>query len=374
MVVPNLSKSDREYLSAATSNKEFMNRMTSIARRLDHERHQQVERENIETSDDYIEKLSRRSSAAKISKLDASAPAIATEPSYDGSNDDRQQPFDKDLKTEENVEDVEDKIQALQRELLEADSMQGANVKEVAVEEDSEEVQDNIDFEAGAAQITALQKQIQEEMGLTNTQGSVQENGEDKQTPLSVDTSEVETMEKQISFLENYITKLQDEATKEKDPTSVDDQPVEATTDLDSQLESTVNQLSEHVSRAQHSSPSIEGLEGISGEFTAAEKAEVFEALKTKALNAKPSSEFADPYNVKLPERAHSEGDQPSSSEEEYDAMGLAVGGNMGDRELLVKEIDTEVMAYTRDAKSLLKKHETRMAVLLARLRASFEI
>lgn len=348
MTLPELTEADKDYLDDSSSNEDFMKRMAEIARRIDRERKIALRKANRQNAEEYLESLSRPSAPtadggpprvnageqyfANLSKkaresrvienpsLPVEKGSLSAKPGPIGNVNDTVQP--------ETLESVEDRISKLQDEL--------------------ESVGKDINPNATFQDVVDLQETIRKDMGLGDPQPS--------QGP------EPKTIDKQIDFLEGYLEKLKQEEREEGVSGSDDDsEELLDAESVENAIESTVRKLEEKFT------PEFEGLEDTPGGMTAAEKMAAFDQLRRQAVKLTPQGpNVLDPYNVTLPSRKNDNGEEPSpDSEQEYDRL-----GGEANKKLLVEEVEAEIARYTTEAKKLLHKHDARMQVLLARLRA----
>eukprot|EP00178_Gracilaria_changii_P008168 TRINITY_DN2518_c0_g1_i1.p3 TRINITY_DN2518_c0_g1~~TRINITY_DN2518_c0_g1_i1.p3 ORF type:complete len:440 (+),score=86.81 TRINITY_DN2518_c0_g1_i1:10366-11685(+) len=359
MAIPHLTEAEHEYLEAATSSRDYMRRMTDIVRKKDQERRAAMSRESAQGPDDYLASLARPTTPTpdtgppRINAGDAYMEGLArksranrgleeqpvlphrraTAPAGSPTQTDEQDSIER--------EDVEARINRLQDRLA--------------------RVKDEIDPNSTIEDAISEQEAIRRDMGLDPAP-------EPTLTPptelASQETPKPQAIEKQIDFLENYLERLKREEAKESTQEDVVGADVPSATQMKKDLESKIEQLSEKVT------PQIEGLGDTPGGMSSAEKKAAFQQLREQAMKAStPDSRFLDPYNTVLPteEAGVDDGDEPSpSSEAEYEE----IGSQLHNKDLLVEEIEVEVARYVADAKSLLQKHDARMQVLLARLRA----
>lgn len=422
--MPNVTPEEQEYLDQATSNEDFMRRMVRIARQMD-QRRQQEGLKYRQSADNYMDTLSEMGREAARRRADPSAVPesmetvevqrakpepfaskpvepgpVELEPVEAGTSNAAE--IDEPVVEEFNPENI-DIVARLQK-------MHESRMKE-AIEKaglDDEEEEEEVSLEEGARRIAELQRQIREEIGLGSPSNVVEEIQEPEvemekpEQPPAVETIEdmetgspeqnenPSTVDKQIQFLEHYLEKLEREANEEKgsldEEDEVDDSEQLRKSEIGEQYQATMRELEEHVTfptkdKQDEDSEQEEGfvgLENTAGEMSAEEKIEAFAEIRRQAMAARGQempSGMGDPFNVTLPEQREpdqsqfgrlDDGDEPSpDSEAEYDAMGAEVGG----KGLLLEEIAMEIQAYVKQSRNLLKKHETRMDVLLARLK-----
>lgn len=353
MTIPELTESDKDYLDGSSSNEDFMKRMTEIARRIDRERKIALRKANTQDAEKYLESLSRPSAPiidggpprvnagdqymANLSKTPRKSRVIESpslpvergnlsmEPGPVGNFNDPVRP--------ETLESVEDRISKLQDEL--------------------ESVGEGIDANATFEDAVELQEAIRKDMGFEG--------------PQPTQGPEPKTIDKQIDFLESYLEKLKQEEEEEEEEENLsgseDDKNKEllGAESVENEIELTARKLEEKFT------PQFEGLQDTPGGMTAAEKMAAFDQLRRQAKNLKAQEpNMLDPYNITLPSGKNDDGEEPSpDSEQEYDQLGGAMN-----KKLLVEEVEAEIARYTTEAKKLLHKHDARMQVLLARLRA----
>lgn len=428
MRLPNLSKQDQAYLDQAKSEKDFMKRMTQIAHRLDQERKSEGVRSKRQSSEEYIEGLKKlsmekeelhRAMADDDNVVEESPSVIPTPPSpppYSPSSSSTTPPEPVEDTTNDdagNMEDIEARIAALNKQLMDAvgddtdfDKDGKMNSDEVIEEYSEDQLSD------GARQIEALQKQIHDQLGGEPPKMSAPLKAEapaaQTQTDNDNNTSEDEpspagnanVVDRQIEYLEHYVSRLKREVIEEGDeeklvpgegPAASEVQD-EATLEAQKEARSLMEKLNDKMTNIGGGQEAdggigaeIGGWENTPGEMSAEEKRAAFEALRQQAIQGKQmSDEFSDPFNVTLPEKKDSaggggdevgnidldfdgDGDVPMGDASEYDSFGPVAGG----KKILVEEVEMEMKSYLGEAKRLLRNHESRMNLLLTRLSAS---
>lgn len=450
MKAPSLTPSEKIYLDGARDTKEYVTRMTDIARKKAKERERLHIEKPRQTPDDYIESLARRIEdpvqgnygGPRIDATEEYMENLGRMYRQNQGIEDSPLPEDRRTRTapagpvvdpslvakpDDSATELENKIRAVEQEIsqvsqstskskeedISADVMaklnEMASLRESEATADDEEDALEMTLEEGARRIAELQRQIREEAGFQDE--SFSEPEPEPEPPRMIHSNEVEsdsvseptadanslrqshvgkdpgTVDKQIEFLQGYLSRLEREAAE--DPVADEEESTSDATKFVAaeELQATISTLAEEVSKMPSERTAFEGIENSPGEMTAEDKIAIFEELRRRAASEqKQSTEFADPFNVTLPERKsessdplnftlpernsgadHSDGgDEPSpGSQAEYDSF----DGLSGDKSLLIEEIESEIKAYTRDVKDLLRKHETRLQVLLSRLR-----
>ncbi|CAN8069963.1 unnamed protein product [Agarophyton chilense] len=369
MVMPNLTTAEQDYLEAATSNPDYMRRMTEIVRRKDQERKAAMSAQNAQGADEYLEGLARPtappSDAAppRVSASDAYMEDLARKSrAYRGIED---PPMENrrsstapagpaSISEEENLNDLEsleDRIKRLQETLS--------------------KVKDDIDPNSTIEDAISIRDMIRRDIGL-DPPSELPREPEPALEPVNEPTQETvpepppkpQAIDKQIIFLQDYLEKLKQEEANEEVFEEETDTEVTSQVQMKEELESNMNQI------ADKFTPKIEGLADTPGGMSAAEKMAAFQQVREQAMKgSNQEPQFFDPYNVVLPSEksADDDGQEPSSSSEaEYDEIGTQIHN----KDLLIEEIETEVARYVVNARSLLQKHDARMQVLIARLRA----
>lgn len=443
MHMPDLSKEDKEYVDAATSNEDFMQRMTSVARRMEQQRLIHNARTGKQTSDSYIESLAKvKMHRSEIPPKPASTPPTSKPtPSSTidmGASDDVER---------DDISDIEAQIARINQDLVnamtDADLKTGSGIASDIEDDDYSEKQLSKD----SAVVDRVQREIREDLaGKEPDYTALRDKSEAIADLDNLDEGGggADMVNRQIAYLESHLAKLKKDAETDGDAEKMEKQSgstssgvvneADSTTSGDESLEkirtealSMIEKVEEHVrmpdfkqgsgssgsgpsstspaadsvSQTQESAggPRFDGLEDTPGGMSADEKRAAFEALRRQAMEqrqgtaaAAGGNDFADPYNVTLPDKknrrvtfddndfdfddegrvdlgsgADSDGDEPSGDEEEYNKMGEVTSV---DRRLLIEEIEMEMKSYTEQARSLLRNHESRMSVLLSRLMA----
>lgn len=370
MQMPSLSPEDKTFLDGATTGDEYMRRMTQIARKMDSRRKRTIGAGDV--TDNYMSSLSRPRTPTPDGSL---KPRVGAGDAYladlaDKSRKENEARADNIKEDEAHnpwVNEGDRYFENLARarrgeKLIEVTfSPETAHRKQKPVVANQsftgqkmnateEEPSENIDNE-----IAALQQQLIEIQDDVTTGGAETE-------PTVNESTNPEAMDKQIQFLEHYLTQLKEEE-------EVEHIPLDAK--ASAELQEVKEQLLRHTSQpgiAPGREPEIKGLEDTPGEMSMEDKIAAFQALRRQAQETTTRSDIADPLNIVLPEKQEkgNDGDEPSAdSLEEYEAL----GSDTGDKNLIVEEIETEIKTYLQDTKALLTKHESRMNLLLARLR-----
>lgn len=385
--LPNMPEKEREYLNAATSDKDFIERMRTVARRMDQQESINRARSGRQSADDYIESLSRVSlhTSKSPQKYAPSQTNSVTPPVISTSSpplSSLTSPFaerDESVLEQESVEDIEARIQQLNSDLMNA-----VNTEERPQNSDSVVERDDYrseDLTESAAELNALQEKIRTEIRDRAPDPSSIPSpsaGPSSEPVPRYENSNV--VDKQIAYLESYLEKLQLEAQAE-DGTNEDggneyyedSERTEKAREEALSLMEEVNKRATQMPDEESSQIQFKGLEDSPGGMTAEEKQAAFESLRKRALmQREPLGEFSDPYNVTLPEKKNDapnldDGDVPTGDESEYDSFAPSAM----DRKLLIEEIRMEMKSYTDETRRQLRNHESRMNTLLTRLIAT---
>lgn len=415
MQMPNLSAEDREYLNEATSDQDFMRRMQRIARRMDQQRKRESDLSKRQTADDYIESLSRvskrdvnpqppslQTESRRSPRAPLSPPAVSSPTSMSSSSSTSSpssmpsqppmysapQAESAPVPGEESIEDVEVRIAKINQELV---SAMGSD-EQVQTPTNSKEIKEYSPSELaeGVAQVEALQKKMQEEIGDKAPDASSISALSSRMKKPSTQDEDAGVVDKQIAYLEGYLANLKREAEaeaiaaalaqkeEEEEEKNIEDDPqaVEAARNKALEMIEKVNKHAIQVRDEPELSkgPTYEGLENTPGEMSAGEKKAAFEELRRRAMQQRePSTQFSDPFNVTLPDKRENkvsfdnDGDVPTGDESEFDSF----DGVSMDKKLLIEEIEMEMKSYTEEAHRLLRNHESRMNTLLSRLMAN---
>lgn len=440
MYAPNLSKEDQEYVDAATSNEDFMQRMTSVARRMEQQRLIHNARTGKQTSDTYIESLAKvKMHRSETPAKPASTPPASSKPPPSSSVD----TGSSDNVEADSISDIEAQIARINQDLVkamtDADLSTGSGIASDIEDDDYSAEQ----LAKDSAVVERVQNEIREDLaGKEPDYTALRDKSEAIADLDNVDEGAggADMVDRQIAYLESHLAKLKKDAETDGDVEKMGEKSgstssgvvndADTTTSDDESLEKVraeallmIEKVEEHVrmpdskegssssvsgppgadsvSKTQGSAggPRFDGLEDTPGEMSAEEKRAAFEALRRQAMEqrqgiatAPAGSDFADPYNVTLPDKKNrrvtfddndfdfddegrvevgsgvdADADEPSGDDEEYNKMGEVTSV---DRRLLIEEIEMEMKSYTEQARSLLRNHESRMSVLLSRLMA----
>ncbi|KAI0560404.1 hypothetical protein FGB62_113g10 [Gracilaria domingensis] len=367
MAMPNLTNADKDYLEAATSNGDYMRRMTDIIRKKDQERKAAMGKENAQGPDDYLESLARPTTPL----ADAAPPRVNAGDAYmeDLARKSRAERGIEDPPVEKHRSSTAPAGPVIETDKEEeADELESLEERINRLQESLARVKSDIDPNSTIEDAIAVQQEIRRDIGLDPPSAPVpKQMPEPTPKPThkpATESTKPQAIDKQIDFLENYLDKLRQEEAEENALEDDRDAELPNEVEMKKALESNISQL------ADKFTPQIEGLGDTAGGMSAAEKIAAFQQIREKSMNASNQDKrFEDPFNTILPSKKMSEddGEEPSpSSEAEYDE----IGSHLHSKELLVEEIEVEVARYLTNAKDILEKHDARMQVLLARLKA----
>lgn len=352
--VPDLSDADREYLEGATSDRDFMARMTSIAHRMDNARKEEGQRVGRQTPDDYLNSLGPTASSKPAEVIEAAEVNAG------------------DVRAVDESDKYVEEVTRGRKEVLKDPVTPGEELAELG--EDTDEDDDSEEIKRKIAQ---LQAEIRERAGVTEADLLPEDDAPAPELELEPESeSEPEpepesepavsevvdaaggkpaVVDRQIDFLENYLAKLKREEAEEAAPKDADAggaAPKEAAPFKPKRPSAAAPSLD---------GPRFEGLEDAPGEMSAAEKMAAFEAIRRQAqMRAGGLPDFADPLAASLPKRenAPQEDEGPMPEQDAEDENFLAV-----------LKLEMEVKKYLVDARAMLDEHERRMQELIELIR-----
>lgn len=373
MRVPNLTDEQQAYLDAAKTNKEFMERMQSLAKRMEQDHLIQNQRSGKQTADDYLDNLPNMKMHRSPSTTPSRDPVVIKAedivPSIQNKINKQEE------KAEDNIQVIEEEIKRINEEIAKAEKekeqqnivndneqddtslesieeeMQRINQQLVEAaslsnEEDEEEKDVNKDEKTKMriAQFEQVQKQLQKEIRDANMEPDL-EDFDSKAEEIKNQNMESSTVEREIAYLETHLEKLQRDSESDGDEEKLEEEESNTSTSstttnmTPSTEEDTQVQVQEENSSKESEGVSIDGLENTAGELDADEKRAAFEALRRQVMMVRGEdmppidNEFADPLNVTLPSKR----DGPPSYQ--HDDYGF---NNSGD-DLLSKRPTREV-------------------------------
>lgn len=396
MRLPELSEEDRAFLDKAESDEDFMRRMQRLAHKMDQDRKREGEHEGRQSAEGYLDSLgeARREGRApfpvagsKSAAKDAVAKSVGRPPAQE-----RVDAPPKDAGTPRSIEDIEAEMDKLESKLSDAFEVSSRLEENVASPKITEPVEKAASLSPDA--FARTQEQTEKESGGEETTLAATVAAEAaaaagaRGRPGGGDSGVVD---KQINFLESYLTKLEEEARVEGDAEKLkedsndaadDGQLIPPTPDVTAVMDALNRKVKQNSAFDKHSGGEdvdksgesrVTGLEDTPGGMSAEEKMAAFRAIQQQAMAAKQGgNEFADPYNVELPLHKDgsgnvdlSQGEMPTEDAADYDSFGEETN-----KKLLVEEIEMEMKSYTKESKRLLQNHDSRMNLLLTRLMA----
>lgn len=140
MRLPNLSPEDKEYLDAATSDKDFMRRMVEIAHRMDQRRHVDTLTSGRQTPDQYVEGLTgvakeraeQKQSPSQSAHISPLPPPSPPPPPPSASQFSAQKASPAPHVESDSVEDIDAQIAELNRQLVEANDFDVVSADDTA--------------------------------------------------------------------------------------------------------------------------------------------------------------------------------------------------------------------------------------------------
>lgn len=387
MQLPDLTDDDKAYLNAAVSNEDFMARMTRIAHRIDAARKRINVASGRMNPDAYMESLKRAPPdwSGQDLKSTGSTPADdymnslkGARPKLDdmqydarGTNEGEEYIQQLSRKREEQMRSKEPpsrpkpnpvdesvrKVQDLQAHLRShggggaADLPPDTAPEATALDAQIAELQEKLRAAAGEGDVDVETPTAQQahpaDTGSLNEEIAAMEAELRAATGKRGDDGAVGEVDKQIDFLEGYLSKLKQE----------EEQKV-----MKERLSGAVDDLA----RSTDTGPQFEGLGSAPGELSEQEKKDAFEAIRKQAMMRaeQMQDKSADPLAKPLPTRRT---DKPG--EEEDVDVDLGKGARLSDAYVAISDLEAEVKKYLFDAKQLLSDHETKMNALLAKLR-----
>lgn len=351
MHMPDLSKEDQEYVDAATSNEDFMQRMTAVVRRIEQQRLIHNARTGKQTPDSYIDSLAKvKMHRSETPPKPASTPTTSRPPpsTVDTGSSDDVEPDD--------ISDIEAQIARINQDLVkamtDADLNTGSGIASDIEDDDYSAEQ----LAEDSAVVERVQSEIREDLADKEPDYTALRDKSEaiaELDNLDEGAGGADMVDRQITYLESHLAKLKKDAETDGDAEKVGEDSgstssdvvndADTTTSDDESLEtvraealSMMKKVEEHVrmpgftegsgssvsgpsssspaadgvtqTQGSAGGPRFDGLEDTPGEMSADEKRAAFEALRRQAMEQKQGaagagSDFGDPYNVTLPNK-----------------------------------------------------------------------
>lgn len=360
--LPSLSPSDKQYISSASSDKERMRRVTEIARRLDSKRQQEGSRTGRMTSDDYLDSLRAGEGPYGQKVQEEREKLLGNErENLHGNEKDEVHQRAEDMQEalremavqegevieevdEKGVQEMEEKIREVQRQLREVAGVSEDDLAEEEEEGESVEVQ-SVEVEEASA---AVERKDEKEGA------NVLERAEVKTADEVVAVAgKEEVVEKQITFLESYLEKLKaDDASEaeggkaESGEEEVEEQGVEQ------------EDVRDVVEIEGGSAVKVDGLSGMAGEMSVTEKQAAFAAIRRASLQREEDApQMVNGFGEEADLNPIGGAMREIRAKMEVE-MGTIGGEEKGDVRKIVAEMEVEVEGYLSKMRALLAEHE----------------
>lgn len=422
--LPNFSLEDQRYLDEAPNHTEFIARLTRLANSKDNQHKR--EHSGAQTADDYIESLRRAPKDLSGTTYDGKGTSTADDymeslnvrvtpdmSGVDGSNlginsaekyiqDLARGKMEKEEEVSQDTREAVERVQGLQELLREREGVTAAELNEepeldmAKIDRDIADLEHSLKKtmqETGetGAPLDENIKELEEKIARMQTDGvdksvdSPQTSGNDEIDAASTDTTAVEEdpemhameknvegLDKQINFMEQYLERLQREQAAEsaagEDSGKKEGLSVDEVMEMRNRFGTKLNEMEQSVGNL----PQKIGGPGFRGDMTEAERMEAFQAIRMQAMKQRAAgvNEFMDPLAKPLPERKSDlQGYGYGEDEEEVGDEETQGKERISNAYFVVSEVEAEIKKYLFDAKSLLREHEDKMKFLLQKLK-----